>query len=253
MEMEGLMTFVFVLVRVASVLAFLPFLGNGPVPMGAKALGAVAISLVLLPLGCVDTPVLGWGPIQFLSLVAAEVLFGSLMGLSALLVFKALWTAGGMIGQQMGMALASVADPISGVESNLVAQLCDVVGVLVFFSVDGHHWMLLALRDSFAQWPLGEFLSAEFFKRITVAAVVTNVGMAFRLAAPLLLVAFTVSLLMAVMARLVPEVNVLIIGFPLRIGAGLVGLALFMPVIVRCGVDISRTMGEVASAVAAGT
>jgi flagellar biosynthetic protein FliR len=169
------------------------------------------------------------------------------------LVFKALWTAGGIVGQQMGMALASVADPVSGVESNLVARLCDIVGVLVFLSVDGHHWMLLALRDSLVQWPLGEFLSAEFFKRITVAAVVANAHMAFQLAAPLLLVAFTVSLLMAVMARLVPEVNVLIIGFPLRIGAGLVGLALFMPVIVRCGVDVSRTMGEIAGAVAGGT
>jgi len=252
-DIDILMTFVLVLVRVGSVLAFLPFLEGGMVPRMAKALLAMVIAVVLLPLGEAPSNPTSWQPIQFLMFAAAEVIFGGLMGLSALLVFKCMRNAGELVGHQMGMALSRVADPVSGVESSLIGTFCDTVGVLVFFCVNGHHWMLGALHQSLLQWPLGGFLAPDFLKRVTVAAAVANMGMAVQLAAPLLLVSFTVSLLMAVVARLVPEINVLIIGFPLRIGVGLVGLTIFIPVLVQYGVDVSRTMAYFMGGVAVGS
>jgi len=252
MEMGELMGFVLVLVRVATVFAFLPFLGEGTVPAAIKALAAVVMSLALAPLGSAAVPVLAWQPIQFFLYVAAEVLFGALLGASAMLVFKALRIAGEMVGQQMGMALAVVADPLSGVEATPIGNFCETVGVLVFFVVRGHHWMLRALHESFVRWPLGAFLAPEFVKGAGVGAVASGFGMAFQLAAPLLLLGFTVSLVMAVMARLVPEVNVLIVGFPLRIGVGFLGLTLFVPVLVNYSGEVARMMGRFMAGVAGG-
>ncbi|MHC4480814.1 MAG: flagellar biosynthetic protein FliR, partial [Planctomycetota bacterium] len=117
----------------------------------------------------------------------------------------------------------------------------------------GHIHLLWAVHASFAQWPLGAFLSADFIKIISVAAVLRSFAMAFQLAAPLLLLAFMVSLTMAIMARLVPEMNILIVGFPLRIGVGLTGLTLMVPLLVRYSGDVSREMIGIAFRVASGT
>ena len=112
--------------------------------------------------------------------------------------------------------------------------------------------MLGALQGSFAQWPVGSFVSAQFIRDVTVASAANCFLIALQLAAPLLLATFMVSLLMAVMARLVPEVNVLIVGFPLRIGVGMIGLTLFVPVLVRCSGNVSRLMAEFMWGVAGG-
>jgi flagellar biosynthetic protein FliR len=112
--------------------------------------------------------------------------------------------------------------------------------------------MLAALHRSFQQWPLGAFLSAGFIKQVTIAAGAHCFLVALQLAAPLLLATFIITLVLAVMARVVPEVNVLIIGFPLRIGVGLIGLALFAPVLVQCSSDVARAMVRFISGIAAG-
>jgi flagellar biosynthetic protein FliR len=252
MGLDEFMAFVLVLVRVGFVLAFLPVLGQGRAPQAVKALAAVVISLLLLPAGRASVPLASWQPGQFVLFAGAELVFGSLMGLSARTVFKALRIAGEAVGQQMGMALAHVADPVSGDESSLVGTFCEVVGTLAFFSVGGHLMMLRALGESFALWPLGAFLAPDFIRLVSVSAVVSCFAMALQLAAPLLLMTFTVSLTMAVMARLVPEINILILGFPVRIGVGLVGLTLFVPVLVRYGTHVSHVVVSFVSGVAAG-
>ena len=249
-QVEDVMGFVLVLVRTASVIAFLPFLEGGAVPRAIKGLLALAVSLCLYPVVDAPTGMAAWRPLEFALHGSAEVLFGALLGTCALIIFRALRTGGGMIGQQMGMALAAVADPISNVQSTFVGQFCEVVGVLVFFALGAHLAMFRALHESFVQVPLGQFMSAEFLRQVSVAAVAQSLAMGFRLAAPLLLLTFTISLVMALMARLVPEVNVLIIGFPLRVGVGLVGLALFVPVLVGYSGDVVRLMVTFMSGVA---
>lgn len=252
MAVEQLMTFTLVLVRVGCVFAFLPFLGRGPAPMAIKAAVALAVAFALFPAAGARLPVNSWLPVQYGLFVGAEVLFGLLMGLSAGLVFGGIRMAGELIGRQIGMALAITADPASGMQSTPIGNFCEAVGVLVLFSLDGHHMMLKALQESFQHWPLGGFLSAQFVRDVGVRAVADGLNIAFRLAAPLLVLTFLISLIMAIMARLVTEINVLIVGFPLRIGVGLVGLALFVPSLVTFSGGVCRTMGRYMSLVAGG-
>ncbi len=152
----------------------------------------------------------------------------------------------------MARGVPPPADPISGDQTTLVANFCDAVAVLVFFTLGAHRWMLWAIHDSLVQWPVGRFLSGEFIRDITVSAVAQSFSMAFQLAAPLLVLLFLIALIMAIMARLVPEVNVLILSFPLRVGTGLVGLTLLMPWVVAYAGDVSRTMIQYMSSYPAG-
>ncbi len=246
------MAFVLVLVRVAGVFAFLPIMGEGYAPQVVKALASLVVAIVLVPVTAAALPVNAWDPLQFFLYVGAEALFGAMMGVCALFIFKALTMAGDIVGQQMGMALDFVADPITGEDTGPVSTFCEVVGVMTFFSVGGHLWMVQALHQSFSQWPLGAFLSPEFIRHMSVGATAQGLIMAFQLASPLLLLTFLVSLAMAVMARLVPEMNILIVGFPVKVGVGLIGLAIFVPVLVRYCAELSRVMTDFMGGVAAG-
>ena len=252
MTIDGAMAFVLVLVRVASIMAFLPFLGQGIAPQAIKAMASMAISMVLYPIGAAHLPVNAWDPVQFFLFVGAEVLFGALLGLSASFLFGGIQMAGELLGSQMGMTLAVAADPMGDEDATPVGTFCNVVGILVFFTLNGHHMMLTAMRDSFVQWPLGAFLSPEFLRQVSVGAAAQGMLTALQLAAPLLVLMFLVSVIMALMARLVTEINVLVIGFPLRVGVGLIGLALFVPVLVTfCG-NVVREMGDCMHLVAGG-
>lgn len=236
------MTFFLVLVRVGCIFVFLPFLGEGKAPRALKSLVILLLAVFIYPISGAEAPYESWRTTEFVRLVAAEVLLGCLMGFAARTVFSSLRITGELVGRQMGMALAVTADPVSGVQSTPIGNFCEVLGVLVLFSIGGHRLMLAALTNSFGQWPLGQFLSADFVLQVSVEAIGHAFVMALQIAAPLLLLTFLISLVMAVMARLVPEVNILIVGFPLRIGAGLIGLTLFVPLLVRCAADVSRAM-----------
>jgi flagellar biosynthetic protein FliR len=252
MAIESAMAFVLVLVRVGCIFAFLPFLGGGSAPQAIKALVALAVAVALYPLAAAHLPVNSWQPTQYFLFVGAEAVFGALIGLSAAFIFGGIRMAGELLGSQMGMALALTADPLSGVESTPIGNFCETVGVLVFFVLNGHHMMLAALRESLAQWPLGAFLAPEFLKEVSVNAAAKGMLTALQLAAPLLVLMFLVSLIMALMARLVTEINVLIISFPLRIGVGLVGLTAFVPVVVTFSGEVTREMGRCLTFVAGG-
>ncbi len=252
MDLDDLMGLVLVLVRVAGMMAFLPLLGEGNAPRVVKGLAALVISVALLPVVDVTLPLGVWQPVQFLLFVAAEVCFGAFTGFCALMIFKTMKMAGEVMGQQMGMAMAATADPVAGSRSTLVGTFCETVGTLTFLAVGGHRWMLRAVGESFVQWPLGAFLSTDFMLRVSAATVMRSFTMAIQLASPLLLLAFVISVSMAVVARLVPQMNLMIVAFPLRIGAGLFGLLVFLPVLVRYSGNVSQLVVRVMLGISSG-
>jgi len=233
MGIAAVLGFALVLVRVGGVLAFLPIVGGRGVPASARVACVLGLALVLFPVVTPDLPAVTWEPVPLALLGCAELLFGLLVGLSASLIFHSLRISGELVGRQMGMAMAISADPSTGVRTTVVGNFLNAVAVLTFFAINGHHVMLRALRTSFSTFPMGTFISADLARRTVVSAASGSFVLAFQLAAPLLVVTFMMSLVMALMARLAPGMNVLIFGFALRLLVGLSGLLLLTPVIVR--------------------
>jgi flagellar biosynthetic protein FliR len=240
MGLGDLMRFVLVLVRVGGVMVFLPVLGNRTTPVYAKIGFVVALSVVLFPVVRPDLPAVEWRPVPLLMVCLAEMLLGMLAGMTASIIFSSVRISGEMVGRQTGMALAVSADPLGGVRVTVVGNFCHAVAILTFLSINGHHHMLQALHESFRLWPLGTFLSADLALRASVASAVHCFRIAFQLAAPLLVVTFVLSLVMALMARLAKEMNVMIFGFALRLLVGLLGLTLFTPVLVHYAGEVTR-------------
>lgn len=236
MDLPILTTFVFVLVRVSAMIAFLPMFIGGIVPSIVKALLALAIACIVYPVSpMVSMPetLVGFGLI-----LVGEVLFGGVLGFGARTMIRTLRMVGEVTGRQMGMAMSRASDPLAGVRATVVGNFCDAVGILVFFATKTHLWMIYGIYESLTSWPIGQLVSGTFLRELSVQAVSTVFVTVLQIAAPLLMITFIVSLVMALMARLVPEINVLVVGMPLRVATGLIILMFLLPIIVDAGVDV---------------
>jgi flagellar biosynthetic protein FliR len=127
--------------------------------------------------------------------------------------------------------MSSVVDPITGVNTAIITRFYETFFFLGFLAVDGHHWVLRALDASFERAPVGVMeLGADVTDTVLqIFGQMFAAGLTF--AAPVMIVLALVSLLMGLLARAVPQLNILEVGFTLRIGVGFLGLFLFSPLI----------------------
>jgi flagellar biosynthetic protein FliR len=226
--------FLLVLFRVAGILAVAPVFGQKEIPARLKAGLAFFLSVALFPIAVPGMSVKSgllqenWGLLVIDILREAGV--GVLIGYSTLLLFSAIQFGGQLVSRQMGFMMARVLDPLSGQQTSPLVMLQGMVGVLLFFAVNGHHWLLMALNRSFAVVPIG---SAVFSWRIPgkLTEMVGGVfSMGIRIAAPAFVLLLLTTVILGIIARAVPQMNILVVGLPIRIGLGLIGMIITVPV-----------------------
>jgi len=219
--------FLLIAFRVGGIMIFAPFYGSANIPAKVKILWSMLMGAVLFPF------VPGFGPERvpveldaFLKAAFSELAVGVIIGLFATLVFVALQVAGQMMGQQMGIALANVLNPVFGSQISIIGNFYFFFGLVIFLCIDGHHQLLAAVVRSFEIVPLaGLTLRPE-----TVWQFLDSVGgifiVAIRVAAPVVIAMFLVTIALGFVARTVPQMNVLVVGFMLRIILGVLVWAL---------------------------
>jgi flagellar biosynthetic protein FliR len=217
-------TFLLILMRVAPILFLMPLLSARNIPAMAKVGLTLTVSLILLPLVKMDPSAFPQDPGSFGAFLAAEISIGFFLGLAVKTIFAAIQMGGELVGFQMALSMAQVIDPESGMDSSAVAQLHYFLGVLIFLAVDGHHWFFRALVQSFHLLAPGEIhLRAGLFRALT--ALTGNMFViAIKLSAPVMAVLFFTQIAMGILAKAVPQVNILMTSFPITIVVGLVFL-----------------------------
>lgn len=227
-------TYLLVLLRVSIILFLLPVFSANVFPSLLKTGLSMVISLLLYTVVAVD---LGRFPVDVPStglLMAAEALIGLTLGLSLRIFFAAVQMAGQVIGFQMGFAMINVVDPQTGANVSIMDQLGYWVCILVFLLLNGHHIMIMALVDSFDLVPLGFFVA----KKVVLVKMMELMGelfvMAIKIGAPVIAALLFVSAGFGLIAKFSPQMNVMIVAFPLKIigGLALFGLSLQIIVIV---------------------
>jgi flagellar biosynthetic protein FliR len=216
--------------RLAVLAALLPFMSARSVPALWRVALAVLIGAALAPAVRSQLPPTGvdlsWAAI--VAETARSCLVGALLAVSISIPFEAVKFAGSLSDIQIGFSIANVIDPQSGTQMSLLSNLYYLLAVLLFFAVDGHHAMLRALVGSCTAVPLFGAIDG----RAGAWLLVTEFGAFFRLglqaAAPCVLVLLLVHIAMGVIVKTVPQINILVIGFPIQIAAGLVVLGMSM-------------------------
>ena len=214
-----------ILARVAAIFFVAPVFDNRSLPNLFRIGFALVLSLVLFPL--VDT---GEWEIRssFLMVVylGKEILVGMILGMAIDFIFGAVRLAGQIVGFQMGLGIVAVIDPFTSSRSSVVTQLYDFLAILFFFSFDAHHLIIRAMAESYHYIPFGGLeLSGSLLTQIIQMSGRMFV-LAVKISVPVLAVNFFVSMGLALLARTVPQMNVFILGFPLKIGVGLIAVGL---------------------------
>jgi flagellar biosynthetic protein FliR len=230
---QALLVFLLVLVRASAIFLVAPVLGNASVPARVKIGLSAMLALIVTPM-LLDQPLpKDLSSFWFLlPAVLSELLLGVMIGFLAQLFFVAVQFAGQMVGTQMGFGMASIFDPMAGSQVSVVGQFYMLLGVLVFLLLDGHHWVLIALQKSFTAVPLGTFTFDEKALQTVVAASNDMFWVALMIMAPVLGVLVLGEVAMAIVARILPQMNVFVASFPVKIGLGVMTMALSFPLLV---------------------
>ncbi len=163
--------------------------------------------------------------------LAGELVVGVIIGLGAALVVAAAEFAGDLLAVQVGLSGASTLDVINQVHLPVLGQLTQLFMVMLLLAMNGHLIMIDALRESFLAIPPGAVLALEggIPSVVSAGSIVFARGLQF--AAPVVAAVTLANVGLGILARTVPQLNVLMMAFPLQIALGLATLALTIPYI----------------------
>ncbi len=244
--------FAVVLFRVAGIMVFAPFFNSGAVPAPVKAAVSLVTALMLAPL--VPAPAVGGGLPGLLLVVAGEAFIGMVLGLAASFLFAALQFAGQVAGFQLGYAIVNVIDPQSDVQTSVISIFYNFLGLMFFLLMDGHHRFLAAVGGSFAYLPAGgvHLHGPLVEEMIRLSSGIFSAGV--RIAGPVIAATATADILMGIIGRVAPQINILVVGLPLKTLVGLGSLSIafyFFPQFLgRSFLELGRMLEHLLSALA---
>lgn len=210
------------LVRTGMLVGTAPAFGGLYAPPFVKVGLTVALASLLLPL--VAVPVTWTAPTLVL-VVAREAAIGLALGMSVRVLLAGAELAGHLAGFQIGFGYAGIVDPQSGVRNTLLATLYATIALLTFLAINGHHVLLQALVESYQALPIGSGHVDASMPQIVMRLLGLMFTIGAQLAAPVVVVLLVVEVAMGLIARAAPAVNLMVIGFPVRVLVGLLILA----------------------------
>lgn len=224
--------FLLILVRVTSFFLMMPLFSYRSIPTAAKIGLGFFMSLIMV--FTIDAPVLEIDSHYFL-LIIKEALVGLLIGFIAYLILSAIQIAGGFIDFQMGFAIANVIDPQTGAQSPLMGQYLYTIGLFFLFTVNGHHLLLDGVFYSYQFIPLEQpwiSFGNENMAEYVVKAFNSMFIIAFQMSIPVVGSLFLVDIALGIVARTVPQLNVFVVGLPLKIGVSFIVLLAVMSIML---------------------
>ncbi|MFO8032431.1 MAG: flagellar biosynthetic protein FliR [Desulfohalobiaceae bacterium] len=216
-----ILSFLLTLLRISLLVFLLPFFGGENAPKVVKAALCLVLTLGLWPYLNFPGELFPATTLGLAIMAFGEVVLGMILGLVVRIFFAGVQTAGQLIGFQMGFAMMNVVDPMTGVQVTLTSQFLYLMTLLLFLSLNGHLYMLHGLGQSFELVQPGELLiNPEVSEQILgFSSQIFVLGV--KISAPIIAAVFLVHLALGIMAKIAPQVNVLFVGFPLKIGVGL--------------------------------
>jgi flagellar biosynthesis protein FliR len=223
--------FVLVFIRIASALVVLPFFGHSACPQLIKAGLAAVLAMLLLPGLPAGLPPVSGTVIDFFLLALRETACGILIGFAGQFLFWGVEIAGQLIGFQAGFSVVSSIDPNTESQSTVLTQFYNIVAMLVFLGLDGHHMMLRAIADSLHTIPVGQLGMDGRLQVWLLAAIKGVMADGIRLAAPLMVTLLLTDVGLGVLTRIAPTLNVFVIGFPLKVAISLLMISTTLTIV----------------------
>lgn len=223
-------SFLLIFGRITGLFISAPIFASRQIPARIKALVIVALAATLAFFIPVRYGQEITGPIHFIAAIFVEILIGYTLGFVIYVIFGAIQLAGQLMDMQMGFGIVNVVDPQTGTQIPLLGNFTQTLALLLYLSVDGHLYLIQALAQSYKVIPVLGFQINSSFTKLLIEITVFMFIIAVQIAAPIIIAVLTTDIAMGFIARTVPQMNVFIVGLPLKILVGLGALFLMLPV-----------------------
>ena len=201
----------------------MPVFGDVFTPLRVRILFAITLSFIFVPLLSpkIAIEVFPRTLAQLIALAFPEAMIGMAFGLIGRLLFAAVQFAGNVIGEEIGFGMASIMDPSNTTQIPIVAELLYVCSLMVFFCVNGHHIFFTAFALSFTEAPPGMIGYSSSLASFFITRTSEMFFLGVQMSLPIVAAIFATNVALGMVAKAIPQVNVFLEGFPVRICVGL--------------------------------
>ncbi|WP_315707173.1 MULTISPECIES: flagellar biosynthetic protein FliR [unclassified Bradyrhizobium] len=220
--------FMLAFARIGAMVMLLPGLGESNIPVRIKLAIALLLTMIILPLHRQAYQVDMQALTPLLVMMLHEIIIGIVLGATARVTLAALQVAGAVIAQQMGLGFVTEIDPTQGQQGVLVGNFLTMLGVTLLFATDSHHLVIAALNDSYNIFAPGELVPSGDVASLATRAFAAAFKLGLQLSAPFLVFGLVFNMGLAVLARLMPQMQVYFVGAPLSIMIGFLIFALVL-------------------------
>lgn len=240
---EMAVAFGLVLSRVMGIFMGFPLLNTSLIPLNIRIMLSIAFAFFFMSIFELKIPVENFSLLHYLMLVLRELLIGFLLGLLVNIFISAFSYAAELISYFMGFTIANVFDPTFG-QISVLDRFFILLFYLLFFVTGAYQMVIGGLVMSFEVLPVGvlSFNTQSLVYLFKEAPLIFYLG--FKIAFPFVLILFMVNVALALINRLIPQINVFIVGLPLQIFIGLVSLAIATSLIIYFSTSVINKFSE---------
>ncbi|MBN2483007.1 MAG: flagellar type III secretion system protein FliR [Candidatus Omnitrophica bacterium] len=221
-------SFILLVARFSGLFLTAPVFSNPVIPKMVKLGLMFFLGFIIFPF-VEKIPLVYENPFTLFVALVKEFGIGVFLGFFVSLIFIGLQLAGQFIDYQTGFGLVNVIDPESQVQVPLAGRFLYILAALLFLIIGGHHLIIKSLAESFRVFPLGNFTFDLRLLAVINRTFVQLFFIAFKIAAPVVAAVFLAEMSYGVVARAIPQLNILIVGLPLKLGLGTYFLLLTLP------------------------
>ena len=222
-------TMLLVLVRVSAMLALVPIFSQTQIPQLVRFGLGLLLAFVIVRTVPPMAPLGSLGELTVA--VLAQVFVGLVFGFVAFLLFTGIQFAGEIIDTQIGFAVVNIINPITSQNVTVIGELELALATLLYLAADAHHVLLAGIAGSFQLVPLPYAGAPELVAGDVMRFFAQSLFIVFQIAAPVAVALFLVNVMLGLMARVAPQMNVFVVGFPIQITLGLVMLVVSLPLL----------------------
>ena len=216
--------------RVLALFTSAPVLSARSIPARAR-IGLAFFIALCAQAGLPEQPVISLNDSRALAVGVQQIVIGLSIGLAARIVFTAVEMAGELVGLQMGLNFAAFFDPTTGTQASTVGRFFGNTTMLLFVVLNGHLLLIQTVVASLHTFPIGQdpFYVASHMRLHELGALIFTYGL--HIALPMIGILMFVNAVLGIMSRVAPQMHPFAIGFPLTLSAGLIGLAITIPML----------------------
>jgi flagellar biosynthetic protein FliR len=230
--MFGIIDFIIVVlifIRISTALITSPVFGSKVIPTLPKLFLSIVLAYIVYL--TIDKSSISTVPTGYMLIILSikEAITGLVIGFMLQFVFWGVSYAGTLIGFDMGLTMADVFDPSAEQNNNIIGEFLYYGALMIFFLINGHHYIISSLKFSFSVIPLGKFTLTKPVYDLIVIYSASIFVIAVKIASPIMVSFFLVHIAEGIVARIIPQMQVFFVTQPLKIGLGILMLASLAP------------------------